>query len=120
MAITVCHQCGKEMETKTRGRLYCTDCLKIRRRAQHRAWQQAHGKEYESIRRQKLRLEQCPPEPDWRHSLDLFTQRLELYNLSCRLSGQPELSYGYYVAKFDNPRKNAAPSAATPESGKDK
>ena len=118
MAQTICRQCGKAMETKTKGRLYCTDCLKIRRRAQHRAWKQAHGKEYESLRRERLLLEQRPPEPDWKHSIDLFMRIVDRYNSTCKSHGDSGLSYGHYVDKFDNPIKNAAPSAATPESGK--
>lgn len=117
MSTTVtCQMCGKEIPS-TKGRMYCQDCMKIRRRTYCARWRQQHGEEYRNLKRRKA-LQQQLPEPDWRHSLDLFMQRLELYNLSCKLSGLPELSYGYYVAQFDGPKENAAPSAATPESGK--
>ena len=112
-----CQMCGKEIPS-TKGRMYCQDCMKIRRRTYCARWRQRHGEEYRSLKRRRA-LQQQLPEPDWRHSLDLFMQRLELYNLSCKLSGRPELSYGYYVARFDGPKENAAPSAATPESGKE-
>lgn len=116
----ICQMCGKEIQAGNKGRMYCQGCMRMRRRAHNATWRQKHGKEYRSLQRQRAlqHLQQQPTLEPWKRSLDLFMQRLEAYNQSCKLSGRPELSYGYYVAQFDGPKENAAPSAGTPESGK--
>lgn len=118
MVEIVCRQCGKKVQARSPSRLYCSECLKKRRRMQNSAWWMNHREECRALKQRKA-LQQQLPEPDWQKSLDLFMRRVDLYNLSRKASGQPELSYGHYVARFDGLKENAAPSAGTPESGKD-
>lgn len=110
----ICRQCGKKVQAKSCTRMYCSDCQKELAKARSKAW---HKKRKEACQKPEF-LESKLPEPSWKNSLDLFMCQVDLYNLVRKMSGQPALSYGQYVALFD--KKNAAPSGATPESGKDK
>lgn len=108
----ICRQCGKKVQAKTHNRMYCSDCQKELAKARSKAW---YKKRKETYQKPEF-LESKLPEPSWKNSLDLFMHQVDLYNVFRRMSGQPELSYGQYVALFD--KENAAPSGATPESGK--
>ena len=108
----ICRQCGKKVQAKNHNRMYCPECRKKRAKTQNKAWHKRHRETYQKPEFLESKL----PEPSWKNSLDLFMHQVDLYNVFRRMSGQPELSYGQYVALFD--KENAAPSGATPESGK--
>lgn len=100
MSVTViCQMCGKEIQAGNKGRMYCRECTKERKRKTSAAWRDNYKKQLDA---QKL----LPKVPARKNPLDIILREISIYNLHQRLSGKPELSYGYYVAKFDSVQKN--------------
>ena len=56
----ICQMCGKEIQAGNKGRMYCQDCMKIRKRTHCATWRQRHGEEYRSLQRLKALQQQLP------------------------------------------------------------